>query len=155
MNSTSSRWRTSRRISFTRYLRGFAVLYLLLLTACPAPLSVSTASTDERLPRPAFVVTDAGRAQQPRFSQLRLWDITQVTSTTQGVLMWEMRARDKSDGRGVARFAYGEKLPNFEVLVEPTPLVIDRQYELHISGERDSSSLQFSVDSEGRIRPLH
>ncbi|NRD60833.1 hypothetical protein HRD49_03645 [Corallococcus exiguus] len=121
------------------------VFQVVLLTACQPPLDVTLASSNERLPGPAFVVDEPSQdGGPPRYDVIRV-------VTEEGKTVWHVRAPSFGGTRG-RRVVYGEAPEGFETVQPPQALEGGRLYSIGVSGE-GSGALRFVVGQDGSVRP--
>jgi len=114
--------------------------------SCEPPLRLELASPDERLPAPAFRVSDPERpSERPRYATLQVLN-------ERGDVLWFLRAEPYSDEHGVARLVYGTEPEGFATVVPAQRLGEGRTYRAEVSGE-GRGTLRFKVEPGGRIRP--
>jgi hypothetical protein len=119
----------------------------LVLSACEPRLKVELASSQERLPAPAFPVSDPDNPdERPRYTTVQVLEAS-------GRVVWHLRAEPFGDQNSVARLVYGEAPAGFVAVVGAEPLEPGHTYRVAISGQAEGT-LRFTVESDGRVRAL-
>ncbi|WP_426751718.1 hypothetical protein [Myxococcus sp. Y35] len=128
-----------------RLLRLAVVAVLAALVgACEPPLIVELASAHERLPTPAFVISEPSQPDGvPRYDSLSIVD-------KDGAVMWAVRVLPTHVGPGAPRVMYGEAPEGFEVVHAAQTLEHGHVYLVSVAGE-GRGTLLFRVEGNGLL----